>query len=109
VVPQTAATNLAGIYFCFAAALTGTGGVMLIATRPLGRQLISWGLMLKGLLAFFALIVVLMRPEFEDAEMYIRRIPPEVAIIIAAHIVLDTVLGTLGQRVGRLSIFTSER
>jgi hypothetical protein len=104
-VPRIAASYCGAIYISFAAVLTGVGGAMLLARRPFGRRLISWGLMLLGLLAFFGLIIALLLPKYEDAELWVRQMAMTIAAFMAGHIVLDTAVGALGQRVGRPANF----
>ncbi len=100
-VPQITAAYLGSIYTSFASVLVCIGGIMLLALRPFGRRLISWGLMLLGLLAFFGLIMALRLPKHHEAELWAPEVTRMIAAGMAGHILIDTLVGMLGQRVGR--------
>jgi len=99
--PRVAAAWLAAAYVAFAALLVGTGGVLMLAKRPFGRRLIAWGTMLLGLLTFYALIISLLLPKYDQAPLWVRRLSRVIAAISAAHIIFNTAVGALAQRVGR--------
>jgi len=99
--PRTAPAWFAAAYVAGGAVLAGAGGGMLLARRPLGRTLMSWGLFLLGLLAFFALTMALLLPKYDEMPVWARRLSWAVVALMGAHIVFDSAVGALGQKVGR--------
>ena len=99
--PRMPSASMAAVYVAFAAVLAGTGGVMLLGSRPFGRQLISWGMMLLGVLAGFGMIVAILVPKLDQAPSWASRLAVTMAIALGVHTVFDIILGALGQRVGR--------
>jgi len=109
VVPHTPPTVLAAAYAGFAALLVGLGGALLLAQRPMGRVLISWGVILLVLLMFYAVIISFLLPSLEDVPAYLRRQGRIVGIVGVIHLLVDMVLGGLGQRVGRPAGWKAEK
>jgi len=107
-VPQTAPVVIAGAYSSVAALLVGIGGVALLKRHPLGRNLISWGMVLFSLLAFYGLIICFLLPSLEDVSPDVRHLGPIIGTLVALHLAFDVVVGALGQRVGRPEGWTTE-
>ena len=87
-------------YVLIAALITGVGGVMLIRRIAYGRRMISWGLVLLGILAFLGFALSLILRNWEDAPLISRQLATPMAIVLALHTLADTVIGTAAQRVG---------
>jgi hypothetical protein len=87
-------------YVLVAAAITGVGGVMLIRRIAYGRRMISWGLVLLGILAFLGFALSLILRTWEDAPLISRQLATPMAVVLALHTLADTVIGAAAQRVG---------
>jgi len=99
----------AGLYLSFATFLVGVGGVLLLAHRPFGRRLIAWGMILLALLAFYALIISMLLPKFEDVPMAVRRSARLIGLFVAVHLLFDVAIGALAQKVGRPEGWSQEQ
>jgi len=106
---QTVAVIIAALYSAFAALLVGIGGVALLYRYPWGRNLISWGMVLFSLLAFYGLIICFLLPSLDDVSPELRRIGPIIGAMIVVHLLFDVVVGALGQRVGRPAGWSAEK
>jgi hypothetical protein len=100
-VPRSAPTVLAAAYVAFAMILVAIGGRALLLRRPVGRVCLSWGMILLDLVMFYAVIISFLLPSLKDVPDYLREQGLVLGVAGAFHLVLDTALGALGQRVGR--------
>ena len=108
-VPRTAPTVIAATYTAFAALLVGIGAVMLLRRGPFGRTLIAWGMALLALLTFYALIISFLLPSLEGVKPEVRRMGRVIGTFVAAQLIFDTLVGALGQRVGRPAGWSEEK
>lgn len=100
-IPHSPPTIIAGLYLTLSAMLVGIGGALLLARRPIGRILISWGMVLLALLTFYALIISFLLPSLEDVPARLREQGKILGVVAALHLAFDTVVGALGRHVGR--------
>lgn len=100
-VTPTFSTALVAVYVALAAALTGIGGILLLAARAIGRRVVAWGQFLLGVAAVLAIAIALMLPGYEDASVELRSWSGVLAACFAAHLVLDVVVGTAAQHAGK--------
>ena len=99
--PQMPSASMAAAYVAFAGVLVGCGGAMILRSRPFGRRLISWGMMLLAILAGLGMIVAILIPKIHDAPPWARRLAVTMAVALGVHTVLDIIVGALASRVGR--------
>lgn len=99
--PRMPSASMAAAYVAFAGVLVGCGGAMILRSRPFGRRLISWGMMLLAILAGLGMIVAILIPKIHDAPPWARRLAVTMAVALGVHAVLDIIVGALASRVGR--------
>jgi len=99
--PRTVSVGVAAFYCCFAAVLTGIGGVMLLRRRAYGRRMISWGQFLLAIVSFMGLAVALMARTNEDLSEWVRGASIYAAGGLLLYLALATLIGAAAQRVGR--------
>ena len=102
-VPRMVATYGAAGYLTLAGILVGVGGMLLLGLHPVGRRMMSWGALLIRLLGYFALILVVFLPRFQESDAGFQEIAHIVGWALVGHVVLNTAIGALGQTVGRPS------
>lgn len=91
----------AGVYACFAALVSGVGGMMLFGCRPFGRKMVAWGQFLLGLMGCLMLAASLMVPSDPRSPEPLRAIGYYLAVVFAVHMAIDVALGASAQRAGR--------
>jgi hypothetical protein len=97
-VPITAAVMS---YVLIASVIAGAGGIMLLRLIPYGRRMISWGLVLLGIVAILGFSLSLILRTYQDAPLISRELAPPLAVVLALHALTDTAVGAAAQRVGR--------
>lgn len=93
-------TAMVMIFVLVASLIAGAGGLMLLKLMPNGRSMISWGLLLLGILAFLGCTLALVLRTYEDAPLISRELAVPVAIVLGLHTLTDAAIGTAAQRVG---------
>ena len=88
-------------YVLIASVIAGAGGVMLLKLMAFGRRMISWGLVLLGIVAFLGFALSLVVRTYADAPLISRELAVPVAVVLALHTLTDVAIGAAGQRVGR--------
>jgi len=109
VVPRSPPTVIAATYIAFAALLVGLGSVMFLRRRPLGRTLIAWGMVLLALLTFFAIVISFLLPSLEGFRPEDHRLGRIIGSFVVAHLIFDTLVGALAQRLGRPAGWSEEK
>ena len=99
----TIAPYLLGGYVVLSASLGLAGGLLLMRFHPMGRRLISWGHFLLGVMAFPGAAYLLIMPRQYDTSLAdVVAVAPYMALALGMHLLIDAVIGTAAQQVGRL-------
>jgi len=88
-------------YAVAAALITGLGGLMLMKLQAYGRRIISYGLMLFGIMAFLGGAFMLLIKAYEQTAVKLGRIALPLSLALAGHVILDVAIGSAAQHVGR--------
>jgi len=100
-VPRKFVWVSAAVYACFAALVSGIGGMLLFGRRAFGRKMVAWGEFLMGMMGCLMLAVALMVPSDPRSPEPLREIGYYLAGVFAIHMVIDVALGASAQRAGR--------
>jgi len=100
VVHRTVVSFAVAVYVVAAGAVTTIGSLMLLRCERYGRRTIAMGQFLFALAAFMGTAVALLMPRSKDvpSEWYV--VAAYLAGVMAAHLLVDAVLGAAAQRVG---------
>jgi len=101
---QTAAPFALAAYVALAAVLAGSGGVLLKRGLAGGRRLISWGLLLFVIASLWMAAFALRLPSDSNVPPQVRPLGYPLAAVLGAHVIIDSVLGMLAQRVGKSAV-----
>ena len=97
------APYLLGGYVFLSACLGLAGGLLLMRFHPMGRRLISWSHFLLGVMAFLGAAYLLIMPREYDSRLAdVVALAPYIALALGMHLLIDAVVGTAAQQVGRL-------
>ena len=100
-VPVNAQSVLWACYVLAGGVILAAGAILMLCRKPLGRRIIAWGEFLFGVMSFMMVLVALLLPAQEEAPVRLREAASWLLILAGVHVVIDTVIGSLAQNVGK--------
>lgn len=101
ILPRIGTWILAASYAVASSVIAGIGAVLLLGGSRRGRKLVTWGEFLLCVVAFVLAAVCLTLPTSPQASDALRRWGYVLAAVFGVHVIIDTTLGTLAQRLAR--------
>jgi len=88
------------VYLLIATAYAGLGGIFLLSAKAQGRRLLGWSGFLYATLMFLLTGIALMIWGSPATTLAERKVAKVMAVALGLHLVIDTVMAVMAQRVG---------
>jgi len=103
VVERTVKSVVVAVYLCAAAFVTAIGAMMLLRCERYGRRALGMGQFLFALAAFFGIAVAVLLPRGQEIPSQWFTVAFYIAVGMALHLLIDTMLGAAAQHVGKVA------